>query len=77
MAKLKVSATVDPERLERAKHLTGCRNVSEVIDRGLAALIDRELERVHSEGYVQVPQGDEAVAIVGPTVWSEVPWDED
>jgi hypothetical protein len=37
MAKVKISATLDPARLERAKELTGVNNVSEVLERGLAA----------------------------------------
>lgn len=46
---MKISATVDPAHLEQAKALTGCSNVSEVIDRGLVALIEDQLERVHAE----------------------------
>jgi len=77
MGKVKLSATVSPDRLERAKQLTGCDNVSEVIDRGLAALIARELEQIHADGYARAPQGEEAVETVDPAVWSEVPWDEE
>lgn len=77
VGKVKVSATVSPERLERAKQLTGCDNVSEVLDQGLEALIAQELERIHAEGYVRVPQGEEMVALVEPAVWSELSWDEE
>lgn len=77
MGKVKVSATVSPDRLERAKQLTGCQNVSEVLDRALEALIDDELERIHAEGYTDTPQGGETVATVGAAVWSEVPWDNE
>ncbi len=77
MGKVKVSATVDPDRLARAKQLTGSENVSEVLDRALAALVDRELERVHAEGYARVPQGDETIEAVDPEVWSNLPWDEE
>lgn len=77
MGKVKVSATVNPERLARAKELTGCENVSEVLDRALAALIDDELERVHANGYARVPQASETVDVVDGDVWSELPWDED
>jgi post-segregation antitoxin (ccd killing protein) len=45
MAKVKVSVTVDPDRLARARALSGSDNVSEVVDAALAALIDRELEQ--------------------------------
>ena len=77
MGKVKVSATVDPDRLARAKQLTGSENVSEVLDRALAALVDRELERVHAEGYARVPQGDETIDAVDPEVWSNLRWDEE
>jgi hypothetical protein len=48
-----------------------------VLDQGLEALITQELERIHAEGYVLTPQGEEIVDSVGPAVWSEVPWDEE
>lgn len=77
MAKVKISATVDPARLERAKELTGVRSVSEVIDRGLRALIEDELERIHADGYSREPQADETVRTVDPGVWADLPWDEE
>lgn len=77
MAKVKVSATVDPDRLARAKQLTGCENVSEVLDRALAALIDHELERTHADGYARVPQASDTIEAVDSDVWSELPWDEE
>lgn len=77
MSKVKVSATVSPERLERARQLTGCGNVSEVLDRALAALIAAELERVHVAGYAREPQGDDTVSTVDAGMWSELPWEEE
>lgn len=74
MGKIKVSATVDPERLARAKELTGVESVSRVLDRALEVLIQAQLERAHAEGYVESPQGDDTVSTVDPTVWSELPW---
>ncbi len=74
---MKISATVRPERLAEAKRLTGCENVSEVLDRALAALIDDELERAHAEGYTRLPQGDETVRSVDSGVWADLPWDEE
>ncbi len=59
MAKVKISATVDPARLDRAKELTGVSSVSELLERGLAALIEDELERIHAEGYARWPQSGE------------------
>jgi hypothetical protein len=75
MTKAKVSATVDPDRLERAKKLTGCKSTSEVLDRGLRALIEDELERAQADGYARVPQGDDAVREVDSKVWADLPWD--
>ncbi len=77
MAKVKISATVDPVRLARAKQLTGVRSVSEVLERGLAALIEDELERIHVEGYAQHPQAGETVQSVDTAVWDDLPWDEE
>lgn len=77
MGKVKVSATVSPEHLARAKQLTGSQNVSEVLDRGLKALIDDELERIHAEGYAGSAQADEAVDTVDAAVWSKIPWYEE
>ena len=77
MTKVKISATVDPARLERAKELSGVRSVSEVLDRGLAALIEDELERIHTEGYARVPQAGETVKAVDAGVWADLPWDEE
>lgn len=77
MPKVKISATVDPARLKRAKELTGVRSVSELLDRGLAALIDDELERIHADGYSRQPQADETVTAVSSDVWADLPWDEE
>jgi len=77
MAKVKISATVDPARLERAKELTGVSSVSEVLERGLVALIEDELERIHVEGYARQPQAGEAVDVVDTGVWADLPWDDE
>lgn len=45
MAKQKISATVDRERLAHAVELTGESNVSAVLNAALGVLIERELER--------------------------------
>jgi hypothetical protein len=71
------SATVDPARLERAKELTGVTSVSGVLERGLAALIEDELERIHTDGYTRVPQAGETVTTVDAAVWDDLPWDEE
>jgi hypothetical protein len=75
VTKAKVSATVDPDRLARAKKLTGCESTSEVLDRGLRALIEDQLERAQAEGYAHLPQGDDVVPQVDSNVWADLPWD--
>jgi hypothetical protein len=75
--KVKISATVDPARLERAKELTGLTSVSEVLERGLAALIEDELERAHAAGYARAPQSGETVDAVDPGVWADLPWEDE
>jgi len=75
--KTKISATVDHDRLAEAQKLTGCTNVSAVLDQALEALIVAHLERAHAEGYTRWPQGDETVALPDPSVWAALPWDED
>jgi post-segregation antitoxin (ccd killing protein) len=44
MTKEKISATLSPDRLARARQITGKTNVSELLDDALAALIEREQE---------------------------------
>lgn len=75
--KTKVSATVDQDRLAEAQRLTGCTNVSAVLDQALEALIVAHLERAHADGYSRWPQGDDTVALPDPSVWAALPWDED
>ncbi|MGH9114272.1 MAG: hypothetical protein ACRDWW_00425 [Acidimicrobiales bacterium] len=77
MAKVKISATVDPADLKRAKELAGVTSVSEVLGRGLVALIEDELERIHAEGYARAPQAGETVRTIDAGVWSDLPWDEE
>jgi hypothetical protein len=74
--KTKVSATIDRDRLAEAKRLTGCANVSAVLDQALEALIVARLERAHADGYARLPQGDETIALPDPSVWASLPWDE-
>lgn len=75
--KTKVSATIDHDRLAEAQKLTGCANVSAVLDQALEALIVAHLERAHAEGYGRIPQGDETIALPDPSIWASLPWDED
>lgn len=75
MAKQKISATLSPERLRRAQAITGSRNVSELLDDALSALIDRELERQWLAGY-EGGAGDPDLAGEVISDLSDVPWDE-
>ena len=77
MAKVKIAATVDPARLDQAKELTGVQGVSEILERGLAALIEDELERIHADGYARAPQASETVRTIDKGVWADLPWDEE
>jgi hypothetical protein len=71
MAKEKISATIDPERLAAAKRLTGKSNVSEVLDDALAVLIERELEREWLDAH---PDDDLPGEV--PVDLTDVPWDD-
>lgn len=75
--KTKVSATVDERRLAEAQKLTGCTNVSAVLDEALKALIVIRLERAHLEGYARLPQSDETIASSDPSVWASLPWEDE
>jgi hypothetical protein len=77
MVKVKVSATIDPDRLEQAKKITGSDNISEVLDLGLQALIVCEQEAIYVAGYTRLPQGDETSAVADPRLWAGLPWDEE
>jgi len=77
MSKTKVSATVDTDRLARAKQLTGVQNVSQVLNRALGVLIEAELEQIHVDGYTRIPQGEETVHTVDATVWADLPWEQE
>jgi post-segregation antitoxin (ccd killing protein) len=71
MAKSKVSATVDPQRLARAREITGTASVSELLDQALGALIERELERRWLEAHPDAELPGEVVPDL-----SAIPWDE-
>ena len=56
---------------------TGVSSVSEVLERGLAALIEHELERIHVEGYARQPRAGETVDVVDAGIWADLPWDDE
>lgn len=73
MAKRKISATVSPEGIRRAQEVTGNSNLSDLIEQGLEALVERELERRWLAGYQQQPPDDLPGEV--PVDLSAVPWE--
>jgi hypothetical protein len=71
MTKVKISATVRPERLATARAVTGTTNLSQLLDDALAALISRELESQWLEAH---PEGELPGEV--PVDLSSIPWDE-
>jgi hypothetical protein len=55
MPKSKLSVTLDPVTLERARELIEVSSVSQLLDVALARLIESEEERLHIAGYVRTP----------------------
>ncbi|MGI8628165.1 MAG: type II toxin-antitoxin system CcdA family antitoxin [Geodermatophilaceae bacterium] len=74
MAKHKVSVTLSPERLRRAKAITGSQNVSELLDDALGALIERELELRWLAGH-DTASGDPELPGEVTVDLTDVPWD--
>jgi hypothetical protein len=74
MTRLKISATVAPERIAEARAVVETSSLSELLDRALDALVERELEKrwldAHDGGLEDLP-GSVVVDL------SDVPWDED
>lgn len=74
MAKRKISATLSPERIQQAQELTGSTNLSELLEQGLAALVERELERRWVAGYQRQPPGEDLPAEIEPDL-DAAPWE--
>lgn len=76
MAKQKVSVTLSPERIDRARAVTGRTNLSELLDDALDALVERELENRwldghdRSAGFRDDLPGEVVVNL------ADVPWDD-
>ncbi len=75
MAKKKISATVSPEWIEAARAATGNDNLSELIERGLEALVERELERRWLEAHHRSADADDLPGEVVVDL-GDVPWEE-
>lgn len=72
MPKAKVSATVSPERLARAREVTGTSSISDLLEEALGALIERELE----QRWLRAHPDEELPGEVAPDL-SSLPWDEE
>lgn len=72
MTKVKISATVTPERLADAREVTGTSNLSQLLDDALAALVSRERER----RWLEAHPDDELPGAV-PVDLSSVPWEDE
>ncbi|HEU0088035.1 MAG TPA: type II toxin-antitoxin system CcdA family antitoxin [Pseudonocardiaceae bacterium] len=72
MAKQKVSVTLSPERLDRARAVTGTANLSELLELALDALVERELERRWLAAHEHETNDDLPGEV--PIDLAEVPW---
>lgn len=73
MTKRKVSVTLSPERVDRARAVTGRTNLSELLDDALDALVDRELENRWLAGHQAGAERDDLPGEVAVDL-TEVPW---
>lgn len=71
MTKTKVSATLTPERLAKAREVTGISNLSEMLDQALEALIERKLE----ERWLEASDDTDLPGAVEVDL-SSIPWDD-
>lgn len=75
MVKRKISASVAAESIERAEAVAGSGNLSELIERGLDALVERELERRWLDAHERQPADVDLPGEV-PVDLRAVPWDD-
>lgn len=74
MTRVKISATISLERIAEARAVVAGASLSELLDRALEALVERELER----RWLEAHDGDDASDLPGavPVDLSHIPWDE-
>lgn len=77
MAKQKVSVTLSPERIERAKAVTGRVSLSELLDDALDALVDRELERRWLDAHQPGEAADADLPVDAPVDLRSLPWSDE
>lgn len=75
MPKEKISATVDPDRLELARSLVHADTVSGLLDEALRALIDREQERRWLDAHSDKNRHADLPPAVAPDL-RDLPWDD-
>jgi hypothetical protein len=63
MAREKATISLDRGKATLAQSLTGSRSLSEVIDRALDYLVEREQARRHLAGYLRHPQTADEIAL--------------
>ncbi|MDQ3312639.1 MAG: ribbon-helix-helix domain-containing protein [Actinomycetota bacterium] len=71
MTKTKVSATVSPERLARAKQVSDTTSVSELLEKALEALIERELEHQWLRAHPDAELPGEVVPDLSALPWED------
>lgn len=74
MAKRKVSVTLSPGRVDRARVVTGKSNLSDLLEDALDALVERELERQWLTAH-ETAAGQEDLPGEVPVDLADVPWD--
>ena len=74
MTRVKISATLAPERIAEARAVVETASLSELLDLALDALVERELER----RWLDAHDGD-ASDLPGPVPvdLGHIPWDEE
>ena len=78
MARKKATITVDPEKLEQARHLTGAASSSATIDVALGVLIRRERLRRDVAAYAGRPPSAEETSLTGSfALWDDLADDTD
>lgn len=68
--------TLSPERVRRAREVTGSQNLSELLDAALDALIERELERRWLLGH-RTSVGETDLPGEVPVDLADLPWDDE
>jgi post-segregation antitoxin (ccd killing protein) len=74
MTRIKISATIAPELIAQARAVVASASLSELLDRALEALVERENER----RWLDAHDGDESdVPTMVPVDLSHIPWEDE